>query len=87
MNFVKRIAPIAAVCATLAFVPAANAAGLSDCVHMAKQVTQALNEAQPGQATDTARVHAAAGRTFCMSSMYAKGVARYAQALQLLGKS
>jgi hypothetical protein len=87
MNFVKRIAPIAVVCTAFAFAPAANAAGLSDCVQMAKQVTQALNEAQPGQAKDDASTNYSAGRTLCLSSMYDKGVARYAQALRLLGKS
>lgn len=88
MKFVKRIAPIAAVCAAaFAFAPAANAAGLSDCLHMAKEVSQALNKAEPGHTKDAAQAQANAGRSYCMSSMYDRGVARYAQALQLLSKS
>ena len=89
MKFAKRtaFASIAAVCATLAFAPTASAAGISDCVHMAKQVSSALDAAQPGQATDDARTQANAGRSYCASSMFAQGVARYSKALQLLGKS
>ena len=75
--------------AVLAFSPAANAADakLRDCIQMAKQVSQALETAQPGQTTDAARANASAGRSYCNSSMYAQGVAHYAKALQLLGKS
>ena len=72
--------------AMLAFAPAANAAGISDCVHMAKQVADAISTAQPGQATNDARDQASAGRSFCASQMYAQGVAHYTQALKLLGK-
>lgn len=79
-------AAVAAVCASLAFAPAANAAGISDCVHMAKQVAEALNNAQPGKATDDARAQASAGRSYCASSMYTQGVASYSKALQLLSK-
>jgi hypothetical protein len=73
---------------TLAFAPAANAADarLTDCVHLAKQVSAALEAAQPGTSTDQAREQASAGRTYCGSQMYKQGVARYAKALQLLGK-
>ena len=87
MNVVKRIAPIAAVCAVVAFASAANASGLSDCLKMDKQVAQALSEAQPSEAKTAAEANATAGRSYCLSSMYKKGVDRYAQALQLLGKS
>lgn len=74
---------------TLAFVPAANAADarLTDCVQLAKQVSVALDTAQPGTSTDAARQQATAGRAFCASQMYAQGVARYTKALQLLGKN
>ena len=74
---------------TLALAPAANAADarLTDCVHMAKQVSAALEAAQPGSSTDAARQQASAGRSYCGSQMYAMGVAHYSKALQLLGKN
>jgi hypothetical protein len=74
---------------TLALAPAANAADarLTDCVHLSKQVSAALEAAQPGTSTDAAREQASAGRSLCGSQMYALGVARYTKALQLLGKS
>jgi hypothetical protein len=73
--------------ATLALAPAANAAGLTECVTLAKQVTAALESAQPGTSTDAARQQASVGRTYCGSQMYAQGVAHYSKALQLLGKN
>ncbi len=74
--------------ATMTLVPVANAADarLSDCISMAREVSTALGAAQPGKKTDEARDHAAAGRNYCASQMYAKGVAQYSKALQLLGK-
>jgi hypothetical protein len=74
--------------ASLALAPAANAADarLLDCVQMAKQVSAALEAAQPGSATDAARNQAMMGRDYCAASMYSQGVARYSRALQLLGK-
>ena len=89
MKFAKRAAyaSISAVCATLAFAPMASASGISDCVHMAKQVSSAIASAQPGKTTDDARQQADVGRTYCASSLYASGVAHYSKALQLLGKS
>lgn len=72
---------------TLAFAPMAQAASLSDCISKAKQVSAALESAQPSDSTDAAKGQAAAGRSYCASQMYAQGVAHYARALQLLGKS
>ncbi len=70
------------------FAAAANAADarLSDCINMGKQVSAALDSAQPGSKTDDARNQAAAGRSYCASQMYAQGVAHYTKALELLGK-
>jgi hypothetical protein len=75
--------------AALAIAPAANAADarLSDCTGLAKQVTAALEAAQPGQPADAARAHANAGRNFCAMGMYPQGVAKYGKALQILGKA
>jgi hypothetical protein len=74
---------------TLALAPAANAADarLSDCVQLAKQVSVAIEAAQPGTSTDQARQHASAGRSLCVSQMYSAGVAQYNKALTLLGKN
>lgn len=74
--------------ATLALAPVANAgsARMTDCIKMAKEVSAALDAAQPGKETDQARDHAAAGRSYCAAQMYAQGVANYSKALQLLGK-
>ncbi len=72
---------------SLAVAPAANAANLTDCVKMAKQVAAALETAQPGDNTAKARSMENAGRMYCSSSMYAQGIAQYTRALQLLGKA
>jgi hypothetical protein len=53
---------------------------------MAKQVATAVDTAQPGQAKDDARAQQQFGRDFCAYSMYEKGVAHYAKALELLGQ-
>lgn len=71
----------------LAFVPANADARLSDCSQMAKQVAAALEQAQPGEATEAARQQATVARNYCSVRMYAKGVARYNEALKLLGKN
>ncbi len=85
MKFATRAA-IAVVCAAFALAPAASASGLNECIQMSKKAAEALNSAQPGDATDAARAQVQAARTYCASSMYSQGVARYAKALQLLGK-
>lgn len=77
---------IAVVCAAFALVPAANAAGLNDCVQMGKKASEALTAAQPSDSTDAAKAQVNAGRSYCASAMYAQGVAHYSKALQLLGK-
>jgi len=81
-----KFALIAAAAAAMLLAPAASAAGLSSCIQMSKQTAEALASAQPGRATDEARSLANAARTFCATSQYAQGVARYTKALQLLGK-
>ncbi|HUO97546.1 MAG TPA: hypothetical protein VMU01_02700 [Rhizomicrobium sp.] len=86
MKFVSRIA-IAAACAAFVLSPAASASGRNDCVHLGKQVSEALSAAQPGQATDQARAQADAGRSYCSTGLFAQGVASYTKALHLLGKA
>lgn len=86
MKFVKQ-AMLASVCAAFILAPAASASGLNDCVMMGKKAVEALNAAQPGTTTDQAKVEVQAGKSYCASSMYAKGIARYSKALELLGKN
>ena len=85
MKFATR-AVLAATCAAFLLAPAASAAGLSDCIQLGKKAAEALATAQTNETTDAARAHAQAGRSYCASSQYAQGVARYTKALQLLGK-
>jgi len=84
----RKVAFAAAAMTGLMFGSAASAAdaNLSDCVHMAKQVSAAIGTAQPGKAKDDAVVEQHAGQSYCGFSMYAQGVAHYAKALQLLGQ-
>lgn len=86
MFFGKRALIVAAAISGLMFASAANAANLSDCVQMAKQVATAVDAAQPGKAKDNAVTEQRAGQSYCGYSMYAQGVARYAKALQILGQ-
>ena len=91
MNLVKHAGwiSLAALCAGVAFAPAATAAdaNLTNCVQMSKQVSQAIAAAQPGDVTDKVKNEANAGRSYCAATTYAMGVAHYQKALQLLGKS
>ncbi|MGA7675980.1 MAG: hypothetical protein WCA78_13160 [Rhizomicrobium sp.] len=89
MFFGKTAVFAAAAFTSLMFASAAYAAdaNIGDCVHMSKQVATAIDTAQPGKATDDARTQQRFGRDFCAVSMYDKGVAHYAKALQLLGQS
>jgi len=88
MKFARWTAFAALTVVTLALAPAANAADakLTDCLHMAKEVSTALAAAQPGTTTDQARGQAQAGQNACLAASYNRGVAHYAKALQLLGK-
>ena len=75
--------------AVFAFVPAANAddATLSDCTHVARQVSQALDKAQSTDKRTAARNEQKAGHYYCMQAKYDKGVAHYNRALQLLSET
>ena len=88
MLFGKKAVFAAAAFTGLMFIPAAYAAdaNVSACVHMAKQVATAVDAAQPGKAKDDARAQEHFGRDFSAVSMYDKGVAHYAKALELLGQ-
>jgi len=86
MFFGKRAVIVAAAISGLMFASAANAASVSDCVQMAKQVATAVDAAQPGKAKSDAVTEQRAGQSYCGFSMYAQGVAHYTKALQLLGQ-
>lgn len=86
MSFVKHVAIASVLFASLGLAASANAADakLSDCTQMAKQVSTAIETAQPGANTDQARTFARNARTYCSSSMYSRGVELYAKALTVL---
>jgi hypothetical protein len=90
MNVVKHagVLALAVFCTGLALVPVANAAAADAgvCIQMSKQVTQALDAAQAGQATQDAKQELFVGRQFCSNGMYAQGVFHFEKALKLLGK-
>lgn len=88
MFFGKKAAFTAAAFTGLMFATAAYAADarVGDCIQMAKQVATAIDTAQPGKVKDDARTQQHFGRDFCAVSMYDKGVAHYAKALELLGQ-
>lgn len=75
--------------AGLGFAASASAgdARMSDCVHMAKQASTAIDAAQPGDTTDQAKDLVRNARSFCATSQYDRGVALYSKALSLLGKN
>jgi hypothetical protein len=87
MSMFKHIAIASVLVAGLGFAATANAeeARLSDCIQMAKQVSTAMEAAQPSQTTDQARNLARNARMYCTSNMYERGVALYSKALTLLG--
>ncbi|GAA0550530.1 hypothetical protein FHS83_001255 [Rhizomicrobium palustre] len=77
---------IAAAVAAILVAPAASASGLSECIQLSKKTAEALATAQQNVNTDAARQHAQAARSYCATSQYAQGVARYTKALELLAK-
>jgi hypothetical protein len=89
MTFMKSIAAASILVASLGFAACASAddAKMADCVQKAKEVTMAIQAAQPGQSTDQARDIARNARALCTNTYYDRGVAQYSKALTLLGKS
>jgi hypothetical protein len=58
------------------------------CLHMSKQVAEALSDdqAQQSQNYQTAREEQSNGRNYCEAGLFDKGLQHYAHALELLGK-
>jgi hypothetical protein len=66
--------------------PAALAeAGSSDCSHLARQVTAALEANADSPNYRAAKIEAGNGRTLCDANEFDMGVAHYQKALDLLG--
>jgi hypothetical protein len=59
--------------------------GVTGCLHMQKQVSQALDSNQQSANYYDANALKRAGQEFCTAGLYTQGLARYAKALQLLG--
>jgi hypothetical protein len=63
----------------------AQETGVSDCLHMQKQVSQALDANQQSPNVGDARDLERTGSQFCQAGFYDQGVKRFARALELLG--
>jgi hypothetical protein len=59
--------------------------GTAGCLHMQKQVTQALDANQQSPNFQDASEMRRAGAEFCQNGLYDQGLKRYAKALELLG--
>lgn len=85
MKFTKTVIA-AAVLATAFGVTAASAApNTTECIKMAGQVRQAIEANGSSANLKAAKAEQSAGRYFCLSGVYDKGVAHYQAALDLLG--
>jgi hypothetical protein len=61
--------------------------GLAGCVHMSKQVSQALEANPQSPNYNDAHDLKVSGSDFCRTGLYAQGLQRYTKALELLGTS
>lgn len=74
------------ICASLAFgTMAANAASMSDCLKMGKDVRTALANHKDAAHANQARRQQRYGLEFCNSGFYKRGLQHYKQALHILG--
>jgi hypothetical protein len=64
---------------------AQEVASVSTCLSMADQVKTAFSDNSGSANFDAARKERQFGQEFCTNGYYARGVAHYARALQLLG--
>jgi hypothetical protein len=64
----------------------AEEANLTGCLHMQKQVAQALDSGQQSPSYKDASDLQRSASQFCQAGLYQQGLTRYAKALQLLGK-
>jgi hypothetical protein len=73
------------VCASLASASvAANAANVTDCLRLSKDVNTAIEANADSPKANDARQQRRYGIENCNSGLYAQGVAHYNQALQML---
>ena len=59
--------------------------GVTGCLHMQKETSQALDAHQTSPNFSDARAMERAGSEFCQAGFYDQGLARFAKALDLLG--
>jgi 6-phosphogluconate dehydrogenase len=89
MRTLKSTAGVAAICASAGFfamsATVANAATVSDCLHAAREVRQAISHNQNSSEINDAKRQARTGLQYCNRGFYKRGTAHYAQALKLLG--
>lgn len=88
MRNLKWTVGVAAICASavLFAMPATAAtAKLSDCLHSASQVREAIAKNQDSPTLGDAQRQQRYGLEFCNGGFYGKGTAHYAEALKLLG--
>jgi hypothetical protein len=64
---------------------AAQETGLVGCIHMGKQLSQALDANAQSPNYDDAHDLKLSGSEFCRTGLYALGLQRYTRALELLG--
>ena len=63
----------------------AQESGVTRCVHMGRQVSQALDSNAQSPNYSDARDLKRAGSEFCQAGFYDQGLQRYSKALELLG--
>lgn len=89
MRTLKWTAGVAAICASAGFfavsATAANAATVSDCLHSAREVRQAIAHNQNSPKLDDAQRQQRYGLEYCNRGFYKRGTAHYSAALNLLG--
>jgi hypothetical protein len=89
MRSIKLAACVALMTAGVSFAAvsanAAEPATLNTCLDMAAEVKTAMASNMQAASYDDAKKEQNFGRDYCTNSFYARGVAHYSHALQLLG--
>jgi len=85
MKFAKPVFAAAALALVFGATAASATPSTSDCVKMAGQVSQAIDANGTSANLKAAKAERNAGRYYCLSGVFDKGVAHYQAALDLLG--
>jgi hypothetical protein len=84
----KKLAVLVLVGAgTISTAALAEESGVTGCLHMRKEASQALDAHQQSPNFGDARNLVRAGQEFCQAGLYDKGLQRFSKALDLLGTS